>query len=51
MVTLGVYAGGVSFGILGEDAGQSVWSAPAGEGHGAFWLGAVVILVVTLEKM
>ena len=51
MVTLGGTVGGVSFVILGEDARQSVWSAPAGEGHGAFGLGAVVILVVTLEKM
>ena len=36
MVTLGGNAGGVSFGTLGEGAGQSVWSMSAGEGRGAF---------------
>ena len=51
MVTLGGDAGGVSFGTLVEGAGQSVWSAPAGEGRGAFGVGAVGGLAVTLEKM
>ena len=51
MVTLGGNLGGVRFGTLGEGAGQSVWSTPAGEGRGAFRLGAVEGLVVTLEKM
>ena len=51
MVTLSGNLGGVSFGTLGEGAGQSVWSTPAGEGCGAFRLGAVEGLVVTLEKM
>ena len=51
MVTLGGGACGVSFGTLGEGAGKSVWSAPAGEGRGAFGVGAVGGLTVTLEKM
>ena len=34
MVTLGVNAGGVSVGTLGDDAGQSVWSVLAGAGRG-----------------
>ena len=51
MVTLGGNAGGVSFGTLGEGAGQSIWSTSAGEGHGAFGVGAVGVLAVTLEKM
>ena len=51
MVTLGGDAGGVSFGTLVEGAGQCVWSAPAGEGRGAFGVGAVGGLAVTLEKM
>ena len=51
MVTIGGNAGGVSFGTLVEGAGQSVWSAPAGEGSGAFGLGDVGGLVVRLEKM
>ena len=51
IVTLGVNVGGVIFGILGECAGQSVWSMPAGEGRGAFRVGDVGGLAVTLEKM
>ena len=51
MVTLGDNLDGVSFGTLGEGAGKSVWSAPAGEGRGAFGLGAGGGLAVTLEKM
>ena len=51
MVTLGGNIGGVSFGTLGEGAGQSVWSTPAGEGRGAFRVGAVGGLAVTLDKM
>ena len=51
MVTLSGNAGGVSFGTLREGAGQSVWSAPAGEGRGAFGIGDVGGLAVTLEKM
>ena len=49
MVTIGGNAGWVSFGTLGEGAGKSVWSVPAGEGRGAF--GAVGGLAVMLEKM
>ena len=51
MVTLGGNADGVRFGTLGEGAGQSVWSVPAGEGRGDFGVGAVGGLTVTLEKM
>ena len=51
MVTLGGNAGGVSVGTLGDVAGQSVWSTPAGAGCIAFGLGAVGGLSVTLEKM
>ena len=51
IVTLGGNAVGVSFGTLGEGAGQSVWSTTAGEGRGAFRAGAVGGLAVTLEKM
>ena len=51
MVSLGVNVGGVSFGTLGEGAGQSVWITSAGEGRGAFRVGAVWGLAVTLEKM
>ena len=36
MVTLGGNVGGVSFVILGEGTGQSVWSTPAGEVRSAF---------------
>ena len=51
MVTLGGNVGGVSFGTLGEGAGKSVLSTPAGKGRGAFRVGAVGGLAVTLEKM
>ena len=51
MVTLGGNAGGASFGTLVEGAGQSIWSAPAGEGCGAFEVVAVGGITVTLEKM
>ena len=51
MVTLGGNVGGVSFGTLREGAGQSIWSMPAGEGRGAFRVGAVGGLALTLEKM
>ena len=51
MVTLGGNAGAASFGTLGEGAGQYVWSVPAGEGRGAFGVGDVRGLAVTLEKM
>ena len=51
MVTLGGNLGGVSFGTLGEGAGQSVWSTLTGGGHGAFRVGAVEGLVVMWEKM
>ena len=51
MVTLGVNVGGVSFFTLGEGAGQSIWSTPAGEGRGSFRVGAVGGITVTLEKM
>ena len=51
MVTLGVNAGGVSISTLGDGAGQSVWSAPAGAGRGAFGAGTVRGFSVTLEKM
>ena len=51
MVTLGSNVVGVSFGNLGESAGQSVWNTTTGEGRGAFRAGAVGGLAVTLEKM
>ena len=51
MVTLGGNAGGASFGTLVEGTGQSVWSASAGEGCGAFGVGSVGGLAVTFEKM
>ena len=51
MVTLGGNVGGLSFGALVESAGQSVWSTPAGEVSGAFRVGPVGLLAVTLEKM
>ena len=50
-VTLGVNIVGVSFGTLGEGAGQSGWNTAAGEGRGALRAGAVGGLAVTLEKM
>ena len=51
MVTLSGNSGGVSIGTLGDGAGQSVWSNPAGAGRGAFGSGAVGGFSVTLEKM
>ena len=51
MVTLGGNVVGVSFGTLGEGAGQSVWNTTAGEGRGAFIAGAFGGLTMTLEKM
>ena len=51
MATLGVSAVGVSFGTLGEGAGQCVWNMTAGEGCGDFIAGDVGGLAVTLEKM
>ena len=51
MVTLGGNAGGVSISTLGDGAGQSVWSAPAGESRGVFGVTAVGGFSVTLEKM
>ena len=50
-VTLGGNAGGASIGTLGDGAGQSFWSAPAGAGHGVFGACAVGVFSVTLEKM
>ena len=41
MVTLGVNAGGVSVGTLGDGAEQSVWSAPAAASRGVFGVTAV----------
>ena len=51
MVTLGVNAGGVSIGTLGDGAGQSFWSAPAGASRGVFGVTAVRGFSVTFEKM
>ena len=51
MVTLGVNSDGVSFGTLGEGAGQSIWSTPAGEGRCAIGIGAVGGLAVRVKKM
>ena len=51
MVTLGGDAGGASVGTLVDGVGQSVWSAPAGAGCGAFGAGNVGGFSVTLEKM
>ena len=51
MVTLGVNAGGLSFGTLVDGAGQSVWSAPAGASRGVFGVTAVGGFLVTFEKM
>ena len=50
MVTLGGNAVGVSFGTLGEGAGQSGWKTTAGEGRGALRAGAVGGFAVTLDK-
>ena len=51
MAPLGGNAGGVSVGTLGDGAGQSVWSAPAGAGRGVFGAFAVGVFSVMLEKM
>ena len=51
MVTLGVNAGGVSVGTLGDGTGQSVWSAPAGASSGVFEETDVGGFSVTFEKM
>ena len=51
MVTIGGNVGGAIFGILREGVGQSIWSTPTGEGRGAFRVGAVGGLTVTLEKI
>ena len=51
MVALGDNAGGVSVGPLGDGAGQSFLSAPAGAGRGVFGVCAVGGFSVTLEKM
>ena len=51
MVTLGVNAGGVSVGTLGDGAGQSVWSGPVGASRGVFGVTAVGGVSVTFEKM
>ena len=51
MVTLGGNAVWVSFGTLGEGAGQSDWNTTTGEGRGALRAGAVGGLAVSLEKM
>ena len=51
MFTLGVNAGGVSVGTLGDGAGQSVWSAPAGESRGVFGVTAVGGFTVAFDKM
>ena len=51
MVTLGDNAGGVSVGTLGDGAGQSVWSVPAGASRGVFGVTAVRGFSVSLEKM
>ena len=51
MVTLGVNAVGVSVGTLGDGAGQSVWSAPAGASRDVFGVTAVREFSVTFEKV
>ena len=51
MVTLGVNAGRVSDGTLGDGVGQSVWSAPVGASHSVFGVTAVGGFSVTFEKM
>ena len=51
MVTFGGNAVGVSFGTLGEGAGQSGWHTTAGMGCGALGAGAVGGLEVTPKKM
>ena len=51
MVTLGDNTGVVSVGTLGDGAGKSVLSAPAGASRGVFGEFAVGGFSVTLEKM
>ena len=51
MVPLGDNAGGVSVSTLGDGAGQSVWSVPAGAGCRVFGACAVGRFSMTLEKM
>ena len=51
MFTICGSAVGLSFGTLGEGAGQSGWNTTAGAGRGAFRAGAVGGLAVTLEKI
>ena len=51
MVTLGGNERGVSVGTLGDGAGQSVWSAPAGASCGVFGVTSVRGLSVTFEKI
>ena len=51
MVTLDDNAGGVSVGTLGNGAGQSVCSTPAGAGRGVFGAFSVGGFSVTLKKM
>ena len=51
MVTLGVNAGGMSVGNLGDGEGQSVWGAPAGASCGVFEVTAVGGFSVTFEKI
>ena len=51
MVTLGGNVVGVSFGTLGEGAGQSGWKTTAGEGRGVFGITAVGGFSVILEMM
>ena len=51
MVNLGGNAVGLSFGTIGEGAGQSVWITTSGEGRGAFREGYVRELAVTLDKI
>ena len=51
MLTLGDNAGRLSVRTLGDGAGQSVWSAPAGAGRGVFGACAFRGFSVTLEKI
>ena len=51
MVTLGINSGGVSVVTLGDGAGQSVWSVPAGASRCVFGVTAVVGFSVTFESM
>ena len=51
MVTLGVNAGEVSVGTLGDGVGQYFWSTPAGAGRGILGVTAVGGFSVTFDKM